>query len=164
MATSKWFFVLGLPKWSLETTKVRTPATLWAIISCLNLWLGRGLKQSYSFCQELPMVCRTPPACTKVGSIPDLYFCHNLCCKCPNGSCEPILNIYTSIVFQLYKKLFNARCFDLYNHSLKVWESIGTPTPKMGARLGVWVFILTFSHIPLGLRPCKPLPWSWAQG
>jgi hypothetical protein len=27
--------------------------------------------------------------------------------------------------------------FDLCNHSLKIWESIGTPTPKMGAHLGV---------------------------
>ncbi len=31
--------------------------------------------------------------------------------------------------------------FDPYNCPLKVWESIGTPTPKMGAHLGVWGFI-----------------------
>jgi len=31
--------------------------------------------------------------------------------------------------------------FDPYNRSLKVWESIGTLTPKVGAHLGVWGFI-----------------------
>ncbi len=81
---------------------------------------------------------------------PDLSFCHNLCCVCPNGSCETILDICTWITFQWY---INARCFDLYNHSLKFWEFIGTPTPKMGVHLGVWVFILTLFHTPLGLRP-----------
>ncbi len=29
-----------------------------------------------------------------------LSFCHNLCCKCPNDSCEPIFGIYVSIAFQ----------------------------------------------------------------
>jgi len=32
--------------------------------------------------------------------IPDLYFGHNLCFKYPNGSCEPILDIYVSRTFQ----------------------------------------------------------------
>jgi C-terminal processing protease CtpA/Prc len=31
----------------------------------------------------------------------DLSFCLNLCFKCPNGSCEPILDIYTSITFPM---------------------------------------------------------------
>jgi hypothetical protein len=29
----------------------------------------------------------------------DPFFGHNLCFKCPNGSCEPILDIYVSITF-----------------------------------------------------------------
>jgi hypothetical protein len=36
--------------------------------------------------------------------------------------------------------------FDPCHHSLKIQESIRTPTPKMGAHLGVGVFIL--SHPP----------------
>ncbi len=36
--------------------------------------------------------------------------------------------------------------FDPYNPSLKIWESTGTPTPTMGAHLGVGVFILKLSH------------------
>jgi len=84
--------------------------------------------------ESFPTLCCTPFAHTKVESIlnflwsgvklpvliPNLSFCHNLCCKCPNGSCEPILNICTSITFQWYKKFLNARCFDFYNCFMKV--------------------------------------------
>jgi hypothetical protein len=52
--------------------------------------------------------------------------------KCPNGSCEPILDIYVPKDFQSYKDFFNPMRFDPYNHSLKIWKSIGTPTPKVG--------------------------------
>jgi hypothetical protein len=40
--------------------------------------------------------------------------------------------------------------FDLCDCSLKIWESIETPTPKMGIHLGVWGFIP--SHSPTLLR------------
>jgi hypothetical protein len=40
-------------------------------------------------------------------------FGHNLCFRCPNGSCEPILDIYVPRAFQWYKKLFNPLGFDL---------------------------------------------------
>ncbi len=30
--------------------------------------------------------------------------------------------------------------FDPYNFSLKIWESIGSPTPKVRVHLGVWSF------------------------
>jgi hypothetical protein len=40
----------------------------------------------------------------------------------------------------------------LYNRPLKIWESMGIPTPKVGVHLGVWGFIL--SHSPT-------LPWTW---
>jgi len=33
--------------------------------------------------------------------------------------------------------------FDPCNRSLKIWESIETPTPKVGAHLGVRGFILS---------------------
>ncbi len=55
-------------------------------------------------------------------------FDHNLCCRCPNGSYEAILNIYTSRPFQRYKKHLKARCFDFYNRALKLWESQRTPS------------------------------------
>ncbi len=82
-----------------------------------DLQLGRGPKQSCSSCQELSNgvshgTCmhesRVDSRLFMVGSqiaslTPGLSFCHNLCCKCPNGSCEPIFDIYTLITIQQYK-------------------------------------------------------------
>jgi len=76
----------------------------------------------------------------------NLSFGHNLCFKYPNGSCKPILEIYVQRAFRWYKDFFNLMGFDPYNCTLKVRESIETPTPKMGAHLGVWGFIPCFSH------------------
>jgi len=76
----------------------------------------------------------------------DLSFGHNLCFKYANGLCKPILDIYVSGDFQWYKEFFNPMSFDPCNYPLKTWESIGTPTPKVGAHLGVWGFIP--SHFP----------------
>jgi len=81
------------------------------------------------------------------------FFGHNLCLKCPNGSCDPILNMYVLTNFQWYKKLFNPMGFDPYNYSLKIQESKGTPTPKVGTPLGVWGFIP--SHFPT-----FPITWD----
>jgi hypothetical protein len=102
-------------------------------------------------------------------------FNHNLCFICPNVSCEPISDIYVLRNFQWYKKIFSPLGLDPCNYSLKIWKSIGTPTPKVGIPLGVWRFIpshsLTLSGtwdvtlgLPLGPPPCKPLPCSQAQG
>jgi hypothetical protein len=191
-------FCLGLPLESFEIPKIGTFVTLWflqlceAITSCADLRLGWSLKKSYSPRQELSngMSHATftqgnwgDSKLLVVGSqttslTPDLSFGHNLCFKCPNESCEPTLDIYVPRVFQWYKELFNITGFDLYNRSLKIWESTETPTPNMGAHLGVWVFILSHSPIfstsqehemwlsgfYLSLHPCKPLPWSRAQG
>jgi hypothetical protein len=100
----------------------------------------------------------------------DPSFGHNLCFRCPNGSCEPILDIYVPRFFQWYRELFNTLGFDPCNCSLKICESTETPTPKVGVPLGVWGFIPSHPFTPLGawdvtlglpLGPhlCKPLPW-----
>jgi len=102
-----------------------------------------------------------------VNLILDLSFGHNLCFKCPNGSCEPILDIYVSIAFQLYKELLEPLGFDPYNHFLNIRESTRTPTPNMGVHLGVWRFFPSHSfaliehenvtpRLSLGPHPCKP--------
>jgi hypothetical protein len=70
---------------------------------------------------------------------------HYLYFRCPNGSCEPISNIYFSRAFQLFKERFNPMSFDPFNCSLKIWKSIGTPTPNMGVHLGVWGFFPSHS-------------------
>ncbi len=82
----------------------------------------------------------------------DPSFGHNLCLKCPNGSCKPILDIYVLRDFQWYKELFNPLSFDPWNYPLKILESTRTLTPKVEAPLGVWGFIP--SHFPT-------LPGAW---
>jgi hypothetical protein len=88
-------------------------------------------------------------------------FDHNLCFRCPNGSCEPILDIYVPRSFQWYKERFNPMSFDPRNCFLKIWKSTETPTPKVGAPLGVWRFIPSHSfalpgawNVTLGLPSC----------
>jgi hypothetical protein len=91
----------------------------------------------------------------------DPSFGHNLCLKCPNGSCKPTFDIYVPRTFQWYKEIFNQMGFDPCNCSLKIQESIETPTPKMGAHLGVWVFIPSHSPTLLGTWDVTPGLPSW---
>jgi hypothetical protein len=186
--TSKWHFVPRLPNGSFEIPKVGSPVSLGPIILSIDLWLRWGLKQSCSPRQEIfngmshatyTQGNRGDSWLLMVGSqIDNLttnpFFGHNLCFKCPNGSCKTILDIYVSKYFQWYKERFNSMNFDPYDCPLKIQESIGTSTPKMGVHLGVWGFIPSHSFalsgawnatlgFSLGLHLCKPLPWSWAQ-
>jgi hypothetical protein len=124
---------------------------LWGrITSCADLRLQCGLKQSCSprwdFSNSMLHV-----ACTQgnrvdsrllvVGSqivnlTPSLSFAHNLCFKCPNEQCEPILDIYTSISFQWYKELLKARSFNPCNGALKIRESFRDSNSQHGSSLG----------------------------
>jgi hypothetical protein len=104
---------MGVPKLpKLGLLQLWDPITL-----CADLGLRWGLKQSCSPYQELSKDM-SHATCTKgnwvdswllmVGSqtanlIFDLSFGHNLCFRCPNGLCEPILDIYVSINFHWYK-------------------------------------------------------------
>jgi hypothetical protein len=111
------------------------------ITLCSNLRLGWGLKQTCSSRWELSNGVSLP-ICTQRGRVdswllvvgnqianltPGPSFCHNLCCKCPNGSCEAIFDIYTSIDFQWHEERLKARCFDPYNWTLKFRKSQRTP-------------------------------------
>jgi hypothetical protein len=116
---------------------------LWGLVTlCADFGLRWGLKKICSPHWEL-FNDMLHAACTQgnpinswllvVGSqignlTPGLSFDHNLCLKCPNGSCKSIFDIYVSRAFQC----FNLMGFDPCNHSLKVWESIGIPIPKVG--------------------------------
>jgi len=174
--TSKWLFVLRLPSGSLETTKNGTLVTLGPhnfvcrptieMRSKTKLYPHRELfnGMSHATCTQgnwvisRLLVVGSQSANLTFGP----SFSHNLCFKCPNGWCEPILDIYVLIAFQWYKKLFKPLGFDPYNRSLNIWESTGTPTPKVEAPLGVWRFIPShfpsLPGFPLGSQPCKPLP------
>ncbi len=106
------------------------------------------------------------------------FFAINLCFKCPNGSFQPTLDIYVPWAFQWYKELPNPMGFDPCNHSLKIGESIETPTSKWEL---TWKCECSFSHTLLHSQPLEsmkcdshaslmartltsPLLWSWAQG
>jgi len=142
---------MGAPKFpKLGLLQLWSPITL-----CVDPWLRWRLKQSCSPRQDLSndMLHAT---CTQgnqvdswllvVGSqianlTPGPSFGHNWCFRFPNGSCKPILDIHVSIAFQWYKLFFNPLSFGACNCSLNIRESIGTPTPKVEAPLGVWGFI-----------------------
>jgi hypothetical protein len=111
------------------------------ITLCSDLWLGWGLNQTCSspwelFNSVLHSTCthwdRVDSRLLVVGNqtaslTPNPSFCHNLCYRCPNGSCEAIFDIYTSIDFQWHEERFKARCFDPYNQTLKFRASQRTP-------------------------------------
>jgi hypothetical protein len=92
---------------------------------------------------------------------PSLSFGHNLCFKCPNGSCENILDIYVVKKIQWDKELFNPISFDPCDCPLNIQESIEIPILKVGAHLGVWGFIL--SNSPTLMKSWNVIPelHSW---
>jgi hypothetical protein len=176
-------FYPGTPKWELSQLCE-------ALTLCAYLRLGWGLKRSYSPRQELSnnVLHTTYTQGNRIDSqlfvvksqivdlTPSLSFGHNLCFRCPNGSCEPIFKLYVSIAFQWYEELLYAMDFDPCDRTLKIWKSTETPTPKVGVPLGECecLFPHTLLHsqehaawIPaslFGLQPCHPLPWSRTQG
>ncbi len=92
---------------------------LWEVTTPgLDLGLERDMKQTCSSPQELSnsvlhSFCtprgRVDSRLFVVGSqiaslTPSPSFDHNSCCKCLNGPCEAIFDIYTSRPFQRYKK------------------------------------------------------------
>jgi hypothetical protein len=131
----------------------------WGPISlCADLQLRWGLKQSFSHCHELSnnMLHATYTQGNRVdyrllvggnqttNLTPKLSFGHNLCFRCSNGSCEPILDIY---VQEIFNDIRNTSIQWVLAPAIVFWRfksPFGTPTPTMGVHLGVWR--LTPSH------------------
>ncbi len=142
---------VGVPKFA----NLRLPWFWGPITFSVDLRLIWGLKQSCNPRRELSNgICHV--TCTQVNRVdsrllvvgsqipsltPGLSFDHNLCFKYPNGSCEPMSDIYVPRSFQWHKESLNPMSFDPCNCSLKIQESTGTPTPKVGVPLGVWGFV-----------------------
>jgi hypothetical protein len=137
---------------------------LWGfIIFSIDLRSIWGLKQSYSPCRKFSNGI-WHAICTQGNQVNswllvvksqtiDPSFEHNLCFKCPNESCERILDIYISITFQWYKELLNPLGFDPYNRLLKIWESTGIPISQSGSSLGsVRIYSVTLSFTPRSMR------------
>jgi len=89
------------------------------------------------------------------------FFDYNLCFRYPNESYDPILDIYVPRAFQRYKERLNPMSFDPCNRFLKIWESIRTSIPKVGAHFGVWRFIPSHSPTVPGAWDVTPGLPSW---
>jgi len=177
MVFLSWDSRVGVPKLRRQgLLRLWSPITLWT-----NLGSGCGLKQSCSSCQEL---CNgmSHIVCSQVNQVnsrvflvksqianltPDFFFGHNLCFRCPNEQCEPILDIYVPRAFQWYKERHKTLSFNPSNSSLKFRDSTGIPSPKVGVAVGVRGFtpshFLTLPGIcdvtpehSLGLHLCNP--------
>ncbi len=93
-----------------------------------------------------------------------LSFDHNLCFKCPNWSCKPILDNYVLIAFQWYKELFKPMDFDPCNCILKVWKSIWDSNSHNGSsfrRVRVHSFTFFTFFALLGACDVTPGPPFW---
>jgi hypothetical protein len=153
--TTKWLFVMGLPSGSLEIAKVGTPATLgphnFVCRPPIEMRSKTKLEPSLRAFQRY-VTHHLHATCTQgnqgdsqllvvrsqtANLTPNPSFGHNICFKCPNGSCEPILDIYVSIAIQWYEELFDSLGFDLCNQSLNIRESTETPTPNIRIHLGM---------------------------
>jgi hypothetical protein len=166
-------FCPGLPNGVPKFPQLGLPQLWGSITLRADLWLRWGPKHNYSPRRKLSntmshatyMWGNHGDSCllmvrSQVTFRPNLTtslsFGYNLCLKCPNGSCEPILNIYVQRSFQWYEKVFNSLNFDPYSHSLKIGKSTRTPTPKVEAPLGVWGCIP--SHFPTLLGTWSVIP------
>jgi hypothetical protein len=140
----------GLPGWSPEIVPGGVPR-LWELITpdC-RVRSQRGLNQSCSPRQDFSNdVSHSQIGCQQevdsrllvIGSqtanlTPGLSFAHNLGCKCPNGQCEAIFDIYASRTFQWHQEHLNARCFGPCCRALNIRESRRTPNPHFFQVLG----------------------------
>ncbi len=142
---------------------------LWEVITPnSDLRLGWGLKQTCISPQELSKLYSTCTHWDQVDSqllvvrsqtanlTPDLFFNHNLCFKCLNGSCKAILDIYTSKPLQRYKEHVNAKCFDPCNQALNFLKTWMTPSSQFWEcefhlhtclKVGLWHAFNTPQHL-----------------
>ncbi len=173
--TSKWHFVSGLPSGSPKIPKLGTPTTLRAHnflckplidmkckASCTSHWeLSNGMWHA-TCTQGNRDDSRLLVVGNQIANLTfDTSFDHNLCFRCSNGSCKPILDIYVPRAFQWYKKRFNPMSFDPWNCSLKIQKSTRIPTPKVGVPLGLWGFIPSHSFALPGAWNVTPGIPSW---
>jgi hypothetical protein len=110
----------------------------------------RGLNQSYSprrdlsnavshsqFGRRKEVDSRLLVVGSQIANLtPDPSFTDNLGCRCPNGQCEAIFDIYVSRPFQWHQEHLNARCFGPCCRTLNIRESQRTPNLQLFQVLG----------------------------
>jgi len=160
----------GTPKLESRNCPETDPvgvSRLWTLVTpnC-KVWSQQGLNQSYSPRRDLSNAMsysqfggqeKVDSWLLVVGSqiaslTPDPSFVHNLGCRCPNGQCEAIFDIYASRPFQWHHKHLNARCFGPCCWALNIRESRRTPNPQL------WECWASPPHLAkVGLRHSPPL-------
>jgi hypothetical protein len=71
-----------------------------ALVCLINVFSRNGEVQNLVLDLFFGLVTNIMVGSQTANLTPGLSFGHNLCFKCPNESCEPILNIYVLISFQ----------------------------------------------------------------
>ncbi len=156
--------------------KLRFPQLWGPITLCVELWLTWGPKQSctsyWEFSNDMSHTTWTQ------GNQSDFWlllvgsqtvnltlnpsFDHNLCLKCPNGSCEPILDIYILSSFQCHRELFNP--IDL-TPVIALWRFESSSRLQFRKLKLIWecgVHSFTLSHTPRSMK-CDSWPSHWVQ-
>jgi len=102
--------------WDFENSYLPAPTLDWSEVETKVV----ALFSLHSFCRHREEVdSRLLVVGSQIASLtPGPSFTHNLGCRCPNGSCEAILDIYTWRPFHWYKEHSSARCFDPCNRAL----------------------------------------------
>jgi hypothetical protein len=96
----KRFSIIHFGSFKLKQKKTEKPSTQLSFA-----WLAGSFLMSGMLHVTCTQGNRVDSRLLVVGSqtvslTPDLPFGHNLCLRCPNGRCEPILDIYVEITFQ----------------------------------------------------------------
>jgi hypothetical protein len=125
--------VLGL--WELITPDCRVGSQQGLNQSCSPRWnLSNDVSHSQIGCRE-----KVDSRLLVVGNqianlIPGPSFAHNLGCRCSNGQCEAIFDIYASRPFQWHQERLNASNFEPWCQTLNIRESREsrrTPSPQL---------------------------------
>jgi hypothetical protein len=117
---------------------------LWELITLdCGVWSRRGPHQSCSSPRELSnAVSHSRIRCR----VPSPSFGHNLCFRCSNEQCEPILDIYVSRAFPWYKERNNPLRFDPSTRPLKFGSPPELPLLKWELP---WECECSLLHTPL---------------
>ncbi len=124
-----------------QTLPIGVPG-LWELITPdYRVWSQRSLNQSCSPRQDLfNDVSHSQIGCREevdsrllvIGQLtPGPSFAHNLGCRCPNGQCEAIFDIYASKTFQWHQERLNESSFGPWCRTLNIQESQRTPSPQL---------------------------------
>jgi hypothetical protein len=132
----------GLDSWELITPSSDLRLR-WGLKKTCNSPQDLSNDVSHSTCAHRDWVdTRLLVVGSQTGSLtPGPFFDHNLCCKCPNGSCE---EFRTSTLQDLFNDIKHTSMRGVLTPAIKLWV-FGSPGGLQVPLLGVWI---SSSHLP----------------